>query len=244
MTQPILSIIIPMRGGVPETWLKELLKVQGSVEFILVYPPGVSPLNIVDDRLRHIKIPLQGELIQRLSALLNARGTYVLSINCDEYLHHNIVDITREYFRNFPESYFFRLKQRIFEFGDPTIIQEWKPLQNLAEIKVRKTGKKPDNSQEPDYSEAEKQYMMRETPIVPLGNRFDFSAFLRGLLSEIFSSLRPEFLAFKKDLRRKNKFRAEIHANCFCNSEAIFAFVPVRLHVEVAASPTGACEQS
>ena len=111
---------------------------------------------------------------------MNARGTYVLSINCDEYIHHNIVEITREYFRNFPESYFFRLKQRIFEFGDPTIIQEWKPLQNFAEIKIRKTGKKPENSQEPDYSEEEKQYMMREIPIVPLGNRFDFSAFLKG----------------------------------------------------------------
>ena len=182
MTKPTLSIIIPMRGGVPEAWLKELLKVEGSVEFILVYPPGVSPFTITNSRLRYIKSPLQGELVQRITALLNATGTYVLSINCDEYLYPNILEVAQAYFRKYPDSYFLRLKKANFAFGDPTIIKEWKPLPNIEDIPVQKARRKnqPSQDSEATYSEEQKKYMMREIPIVPLENKFDFLALLRG----------------------------------------------------------------
>jgi hypothetical protein len=81
MTNSQLSIIIPMREGVQHSWPKELLKVQGSTEFILVYPPHVCFTAISDPHLRQIISPLRGELIQRVTALLNALGKYLLSIN-------------------------------------------------------------------------------------------------------------------------------------------------------------------
>ncbi|MBE9143472.1 transposase [Planktothrix mougeotii] len=182
MNKPMLSIIVPMRGGVPEVWLRELLKVEGSVEFILVYPPGVSTLSINDSRLLIITNPLKGELIQRITALLNATGTYVLSINCDEYLHPNIVKITEEYFERFPDSYYFRLQQAGFAFGDPAITQEWKPLPKIEDVKVRITRKhnQEPKKDEPNYSEAEIKSMMRDIPIAPLDNKFDFLVLLRG----------------------------------------------------------------
>ncbi|MGM3307226.1 hypothetical protein ACSQ6I_14850 [Anabaena sp. WFMT] len=117
MTNPQLSIIIPMREGVQELWLQELLKIQGSTEIILVYPPHVPFININDSRLRQIASPLRGELIQRVTALLNTSGKYFLSINCDEYLHPHISEITEDYFRNFPDSYFLRLNQVQYPFG-------------------------------------------------------------------------------------------------------------------------------
>lgn len=182
MEKPILSIIVPMRGGVPEIWLRELLKVQGNVEFILVYPPETSLPQIYDPRLHLIRSPLQGEVIQRITALLNATGTYVLSINCDEYLYPNILQVTEEYFQRFPDSYFFILRKVAFDFGDQTIAEkEWKPLPKIQNIKVR-TPHKPDekpNDNEPTYSEVEKSYMMRAIPIAPLDNGFDLLVLFR-----------------------------------------------------------------
>jgi hypothetical protein len=161
-----------MREGVPDTWLKELLKVQGSVEFILVYPPHVSYIPITDPRLRQITSSLRGEVIQRVTALLNASGKYVLSINCDEYIHSNIVAITEDYFSNFPDSYFFRLQQVLFPFGYSPIDKPWGSLPNIKDIQIRKS-----NSRK-TYSEAEIEQTMREIPITPLNKKLDFLDFL------------------------------------------------------------------
>jgi hypothetical protein len=174
MKNPKLSIIIPMREGVEDSWLQEILKIQGSAEFILVYPPHVPFIAISDPRLRQITSPLRGELIQRVTALLNASGQYVLSINCDEYLHPNIIEITEDYFSNFPDSYFFRLKAVQFPFGDAPINKPWNTLNNIKEIEVRK------RDAEKTYSEEEKEYTMREIPIVPLDNKPDLLAVFRG----------------------------------------------------------------
>ncbi|MDJ0514847.1 MAG: glycosyltransferase family A protein [Trichodesmium sp. MO_231.B1] len=183
MEKPILSIIVPMRDGVPEIWLRELLKVLGNVEFILVYPAGTSLPQICDPRLHLIKSPLQGEVIQRITALLNAKGTYVLSINCDEYLYPNILQTTEEYFQRFPDSYFLKLKKVAFDFGDSTIVQkEWKPLPKIENVKVRtphKSNEKP-NDNDPTYSEVEKSYMMKAIPIAPLDNSFNLLVLLKG----------------------------------------------------------------
>ncbi|MEC4894770.1 MAG: hypothetical protein SAL07_15375 [Oscillatoria sp. PMC 1051.18] len=174
MTKPTLSIIIPMRENVEILWLQENLKIQGSVELILVYPPHVPFLEISDPRLRQFSCPLRGEVIQRVTALLNATGEYVLSINCDEYLHPQIVTITEDYFSNFPDSYFFRLQQVTFSFGDRSITRPWGSLDNLQNIPVKK------RDPEKHYSPEEKKRMMREIPIVPLENKPDFFGLFRG----------------------------------------------------------------
>ncbi|MGF1478490.1 MAG: glycosyltransferase [Cyanophyceae cyanobacterium] len=174
MTKPKLSIVIPMREGVQESWLQELLKVQGEVEFILVYPPSVPFMAIADSRLRQIASPLRGEVIQRVTALLNAAGKYVLSVNCDEYLHPHIIAIAEDYFSTYPDSYFFRLKQAMFPFGDAPIDKPWGSLRSFKDINVRK------RNAEKAYSEAEKDQTMREIPITPLDNRVDWLALFRG----------------------------------------------------------------
>ncbi|WP_413175247.1 glycosyltransferase family 2 protein [Anabaena azotica] len=174
MTNPQLSIIIPMREGVQDSWLQELLKVQGSTEFILVYPPHVPFIAISDPRLRQITSSLRGELIQRVTALLNASGKYVLSINCDEYLHTNILEIAEDYFTNFPDSYFFRLNQVQFPFNKAPIDKPWDSLPNIQNIAVRK------HKDSKNYSPEEIEYTMREIPIAPLNNKLDFLALFRG----------------------------------------------------------------
>ncbi|WP_353931207.1 glycosyltransferase family A protein [Okeanomitos corallinicola TIOX110] len=174
MTNPQLSIIIPMRGGVEDSWLQELLKIQGSTEFILVYPPHVPFFKVIDPRLRQIKSPLKGEVVQRVTALLNASGKYVLSINCDEYIHPDILAITEDYFSNFPDSYFFRLNQVQFPFGKAPIGKDWNSLANIKDIGIRK------RNDGKTYSPEEIEYTMREVPIVPLNNKKDFFALFRG----------------------------------------------------------------
>ncbi|MFM7407047.1 MAG: glycosyltransferase family A protein [Cuspidothrix sp.] len=174
MTKPKLSIIIPMRDGVEKSWLEELLKVQGNTEFVLVYPPLVNYIPITEPRLRQINSPLQGEVIQRVTALLNARGEYVLSVNCDEYIHPQILAITEDYFSNYPDSYFFRLKQIEFPFGQMQTDKTWDSLKNIKDIEVRT------KATDKNFSAEEKEYTMREIPIIPLNNKLDFMALFRG----------------------------------------------------------------
>lgn len=174
MTTTKLSVVIPMREDVQDSWLQELLKVQGSVEFILVYPPHVPFFPITDPRLRQITTPLRGEVIQRVTALLNATGQYVLSVNCDEYIHPNIIGIAEDYFSTFPDSYFFRLNPVKFPFGKAPIGKTWDSLAKIKDIKVRK------RNTEKEYSEADKKQTMREIPIVPLERKLDLFALFRG----------------------------------------------------------------
>lgn len=183
MAQPILSIIIPMRGGVTQAWLDELLKVKGNVEFILVYPPGVCKFEREDQRLNQITTTVQGELNQRITALLNATGIYVLSINCDEYLHPNIVEIAQDYFTEFPGSYFVRLRSRLFDFEDRNIIQPWEDFPKLSTLKVKKakfSKNDPIPEDEKNLSKEEKSEMLREIPISPLENKFNPKVLWKG----------------------------------------------------------------
>lgn len=172
MSNPKLSIIVPMREGVSRSWLDQLLEVKGNVAFILVYPPGVPFLPSADGRLTQIMCPIRGELIQRVTALLNATGEYVLSINCDEYLHHDILTITEDYFSRFPESYFFRLKQASFPYGELPLSKPWEALSKLDDMVAvaRKTS-------HPDINE---EYLLKEIPIAPLTNSLDLRAAFRG----------------------------------------------------------------
>ncbi len=155
--KPILSIVIPTREGIEENWFKQLLKIQGEVEFILVNPPQVY-YNFDDIRLRQITSALRGEIIQRMTGLLNARGEYILTINCDEYLHPDIAQITRMYFDKFPDSWVLRLARKNFQFGDKTILEDnWESLENFGDLSDR----------------------LIEFPIAPLENKFDMGCFFR-----------------------------------------------------------------
>jgi hypothetical protein len=164
MTTPTLSIIIPMRENVPETWLKELANVKGNVEFILVYPPAVKKLPNIDSRIKQISSAVRGEVFQRITALLNASGTYVLSINCDEYLYPHIEELAKQYFNCFPDSWFVRLRTKSHPYGSQEqLVKEWEEMSPINTFKVKtKTDK--------DLSESE---TLKEIPISPLENKFD-----------------------------------------------------------------------
>jgi hypothetical protein len=164
MTKPTLSVIIPMRENVPEHWLKELSNIKGNVEFILVYPPLVKKLPNIDSRIQQITSALRGEVIQRITALLNASGTYVLSINCDEYLTPNIEQIARQYFERFPNSWFVRLRTESYPYGSQDqLVKEWEVFPSIKELKVKTKADK-------NLSESE---TLKEISISPLENKFD-----------------------------------------------------------------------
>ncbi len=152
--KPILSIVIPTREGLEDDWFKQLLNIQGEVEFILVNPPQVN-YPMTDRRLRQIISPLRGEIIQRMTGLLNANSDYILTINCDEYLHPNIGEITQDYFSKFPDSWVLRLRTKSYPFGAKQELEkEWETLPIID-----------DN--------------LTQMPIAPLENKFDVGCFFR-----------------------------------------------------------------
>ena len=160
MKTPILSIVVPMKDGTDSDWLQELLKVKGNVEFILAYPPGASLFSVEDERLSQIFCPLDGEFIKRITALLNARGEYVLSVNSDEYVHPDMLNITEKYFKAFPESMFFRLRDVKFPYSQAPVGKPWDSFPEIEDISIKGKTEK----------EEEEKFMMREIPISPLEN--------------------------------------------------------------------------
>jgi hypothetical protein len=179
MQSPRLSIVIPMRENVSISWLQSLLTVEGNAEFVLVYPPDIPFIAVHESRLRQIRCPLRGEVIQRVTALLNTLGHYVLSINCDEYLHPKIVEIAENYFNCFPDSYFFRLNSMTFPFGKMPTDQPWVNLPEMESIIVR--NRTPvECSPSEERPSKEQDITMREIPITPLDNPIDPLAIFRG----------------------------------------------------------------
>jgi hypothetical protein len=135
MKPPFLSIVTPTREGFSDHWLNALLDVKGDVEFILVHPPGLAKSLVNDPRLHQINSIFRGEISQRLTGLLNARGSYILTINCDEYLHPEIAEISEQYFSRFPESWVLRLSRKSFPFdAKEKLDQPWGFLPNLEKI--------------------------------------------------------------------------------------------------------------
>jgi glycosyltransferase involved in cell wall biosynthesis len=174
ITKPILSIVVPTREGFSEHWLGELLKIKGEVEFILVHPPGASQYPVADPRMRQIISPLRGEVIQRITGLINASGTYILTINCDEYLTPDIAEITCQYFQRFPDMWVMRLYNKSCEFGDRQSLENpWEILVNIDEMKI--CGRSQGNQK----LYGGKDYM-REIPLAPLDNKFDMLTIFRG----------------------------------------------------------------
>ncbi|MDJ0579429.1 glycosyltransferase family A protein [Crocosphaera sp.] len=170
MKKPTLSVIIPMRDNVPQVWIEALAKVEGNVEFILVYPPEVPLLNNDDPRIRQITSPIRGEVIQRITAVSNASGTYVLSINCDEYLYPKIEEVVLEYFRIFPNSYMFKLRQKFYPYGSQEkLLEEWEPFTNLEAVQVRRG----------EDRHLETTETLQEVPISPLENKLNLLCLIK-----------------------------------------------------------------
>ena len=179
MISPILSIVIPTREGLSENWFKELFKVEGNVEFILVHPPGNTKYPYDDPRMQQIISPFRGEIIQRMTGLMTATGEYILSINCDEYLHPNLLDVTTQYFTAFPNSWMMRLGTKHFEYGKlEGNVYEWKPFPEINTLKSYKSQEIQSKIKSGEISPEDKYYLV-ENPIAPLENKFSFRAFQR-----------------------------------------------------------------
>jgi glycosyltransferase involved in cell wall biosynthesis len=159
-----LSIVTPTRGNFSEYWLEQLLKIQGDVEFVLVYHPH-TPIRIVDDsRVKAIASPYKGEMMQRFVGLLNASGDYVLALDDDDFVHPDIVRLTCEYFQRFPQSWVLRLyMEKIDRLNEERIKQGWSevpPIPHLSVCQNRRDGQ-------------ERFTALLEIPIAPLDKRFD-----------------------------------------------------------------------
>ncbi|MGB5916600.1 MAG: transposase [Phormidesmis sp.] len=174
MATPFLSIVVPMREGFSLDWLKELLAIEGSVEFILVHPPGVKPDPCDDPRMHQLVSPYRGEIIQRLTGMINACGTYLLTFNCDEYINPDVPAIARRYFQQFPDSWVMRLAKDEYAYGDQEALKApWGELPD--DLTALPICRKADGN----LRLYEEGYMM-EIPIAPMHNRFDWGTLWRG----------------------------------------------------------------
>lgn len=72
MRQPTFSIVVPTKEGIPEYWLEALWKINGDLELILVNPPGIKKFSISGPRVQEINSLFCGEIIQRMTNLINA----------------------------------------------------------------------------------------------------------------------------------------------------------------------------
>ncbi|HBL10901.1 MAG TPA: glycosyl transferase family A [Cyanobacteria bacterium UBA11162] len=166
LKQPILSIVTPTLGNFSEYWLQQLLSIQGEVEFILVYPPGATAPPIEDPRVKILYSLYKGETPQRAIGLLNVSGEYVIALDDDDFLHPHILNLTKEYFKNFPQSWLLRLyKEKIDYLDQEKITRPWQDLPDINQLNVsKKRGEKDEN--------------LLELPIAPLENPLDIKVAL------------------------------------------------------------------
>ena len=174
-TKPLLSIITPTLGKFSSYWLEQLLSIEGDIEFILIYPAGFiasdiadprvkTLISITDPRVRTLISPYKGEMMQRFVGLLNARGTYLLALDDDDYAHPHLLKMIPSYFSRFPESSVLRLKKAVIDSEDKErITSEWKPIPDLENMEVGKS-----------YDQRKFQGLL-EVPIAPLTSSFKLS---------------------------------------------------------------------
>ncbi|MBD2250625.1 glycosyltransferase family A protein [Nostoc parmelioides] len=168
-SNPLLTIVTPTRGNFTDYWLEQLLKIQGNVQFILVYPPEGTIRNIDDSRIKNLRSPYKGEVIQRFTGLLNVESEYVLALDDDDYVHPDILDLTFKYFRLFPESWVLRLKIENIQYTDEVRIQkDWEPNPDVEQLEIcKKTPENPFPFQKGNYKG------LLEVPIAPLDKSVD-----------------------------------------------------------------------
>ena len=147
--KPVLSIVTPTTGRFASLWLSRLLEVKGNIEFILVFPFDATIPAIDDSRVTCLKSLFKGEVMQRATGLLNARGDYILALDDDDFIHPEIVALVREYFMKFPKSMFLRLRKEIIDYRDTVRIErEWGSIPSV-------------------------EGTLSEVPIAPLNTMFD-----------------------------------------------------------------------
>jgi glycosyltransferase involved in cell wall biosynthesis len=167
---PILSIVTPTRGDFSDEWCHELLKVRGEVEFLFVYHPYTSIREITDTRVRSLVSPYKGEMMQRHVGLLNARGTYLVALDDDDYIHPDIAQLVQEYFQRFPDSWILRLSKCNIDHQDRENIERpWEQLPDVNRLEILK--KTPEN---PYPFQRGKFQGLLENPIAPIDTKFDF----------------------------------------------------------------------
>lgn len=168
--KPVLSIITPTLGKFSNYWLENLLKVEGSVQFILVYPPKAKPKGIDDPRVTEIISPYKGEMPQRFVGLLNAQGDYILALDDDDYVHPQVCELLAKYFQRFPESWMLRLQKLNIDMNDEKRIQQpWEPIPDVEQLEIcKKTPENPYPYQKGNYKG------LLEVPIAPLDKNFDW----------------------------------------------------------------------
>jgi hypothetical protein len=167
--QPLLSIITPTLGKFSDYWLESILKVEGSVEFVLVYPPKVKIKTIDDPRVTELIGPYKGEMPQRFVGLLNAKGKYVLALDDDDFVHPNICELITQYFNKFSDSWVLRLQKLNIDINDvERIKQPWEAIPDINQLEIcKKTPENPYPFQKGNYKG------LLEVPIAPLNKNFD-----------------------------------------------------------------------
>jgi hypothetical protein len=122
--------------------------------------------------MKQIVCALRGEIIQRSTGFLNARGTYILTINCDEYLHPEIVTLVKDYFDRFPNSWVLRLARCGFPYGEREKLESpWPTIPDVKSLAI--CSRRENNSN----LFKENNYLL-EVPIAPLDNPFNPSALI------------------------------------------------------------------
>ncbi|NCS03975.1 MAG: transposase [Microcystis aeruginosa G13-11] len=122
--------------------------------------------------MKQIVCALRGEIIQRSTGFLNARGTYILTINCDEYLHPEIVTLVKDYFDRFPNSWVLRLARCEFPYGEREKLESsWPTIPDVKSLAI--CSRRENNSN----LFKDNKYLL-ELPIAPLDNPFNPQGFL------------------------------------------------------------------
>jgi hypothetical protein len=167
--QPLLTIVTATLGNYSDYWLEQLLKIKGDVQFILVYPPSATIKNIDDSRVQILISPYKGEVIQRFTGLINAKGDFVMALDDDDFAHPDILDLTQRYFQLSPDSWVLRLKiQNIHDYDEARIKQDWQALPEVEQLEIcKKTPENPFPFQNGNYKG------LLEVPITPLDKPFD-----------------------------------------------------------------------
>ena len=158
-----LSIVTPTRGDFSEDWFDRLLSVRGDVEFILVYPPGMTQKTTIDPRVRVLVSPYRGEMMQRFIGFLNATGQYILALDDDDFVHPDVLQLTLDYFERFPDSWMMRLRMKKIDLKNTQQISaDWSEVPKVSTLRVEKSS-----------SDETRDEILQEIPIAPLTKKFD-----------------------------------------------------------------------
>ncbi len=160
--EPILSIVTPTLGKFSDFWWQSLLNIKGNVEFVLVYPPDSPSKTFDDPRIKYVVCPYKGEMMQRCTGLINARGKYIIALDDDDFLHSDVAALAEQYFSRFPNSWLLRLhKAEIFYTEEEKIKSPWQKMPDLGQLDVCQK-----------YENGNFKGLL-EIPIVPLTKKLD-----------------------------------------------------------------------